>query len=146
MTTRDRVIAEARALLGVRFRHQGRHAVHGLDCLGLLLVVAERSGLTIAGQPARALDACDYGSRPDAMRLQATLEQALCLRTGSAQPGDVLLLKIQGAPQHLALVSDYPQPGALGMIHAYALARRVVEHRYDDAWQQATHAIYYFPA
>lgn len=44
MTTRERVLAEARALLGVRFMHQGRMAEHGLDCLGLLLVVAMLSG------------------------------------------------------------------------------------------------------
>ena len=31
------------------------------------------------------------------------------------------------------------------MIHAYAPARKVVEHRYDSAWQKATQAVYRLP-
>lgn len=145
MTTRDTAVAEARALLGVRFRHQGRDARYGLDCLGLLLVVAERVGLRFGGVAPMALDRRDYGSRPDTALMQATLETYLARRVDGPCPGDVLLLKVEGVPQHLALVSDYPQAGVLGMIHAYAPARAVVEHRYDAAWQAATHAAYRLP-
>ena len=111
MTTRDAAVAEARALLGVRFAHQGRHAQHGLDCLGLLLVVAERIGLLFDGMGAMALDRRDYSSRPDAMLLKAQLNTWLLPQWDAPEPGDVLLLAIHGEPQHLALVSDYPQAG-----------------------------------
>ncbi len=145
MTTRETVVAEARALLGVRFAHQGRHAAHGLDCLGLLMVVAERAGLRFGAVLPGALDQRDYGSRPDAVMLKARLDQWLMPRKGTAQPGDVLLLDIQGEPQHLALVSDYPLAGEVGMIHAYAPARKVVEHRYDAHWRQVTRMVYRLP-
>lgn len=140
MTSRDAVIAEARALLGVRFAHQGRHPAYGLDCLGLLLIVAARTGLLPADSGAEAVRA-DYSSRPDGAYLMGRLDHWL-VRQERARPGDVLLLDIHGEPQHLALATDYPTPGALGMIHAYAPARKVVEHRYDATWQQATRAIY----
>lgn len=140
------MIAEARALLGVRFAHQGRHAQHGLDCLGLLMVVAEKVGLRLGGQCATALDRTDYGHRPDSVQLQARLAQWLLPRTGAPQPGDVVLLAVEDAPQHLALLSDYPQAGELGMIHAFAPARRVVEHRYDATWQAATRGVYAVPS
>lgn len=145
MMTRDSVIAEARALLGVRFTHQGRHVEHGLDCLGFLLVVAQRAGIHFNGTMPEALDQTDYGTRPDAVMLKAKLDTWLQPCAGDAEPGDVLLLDIQGIPQHLALVSDYPLPGECGMIHAYAPARKVVEHRYDDVWKKATRAVYALP-
>lgn len=52
------------------------------------------------------------------------------------------MLKIDGVPQHLALITDYPMPGEMGMIHAYAPARKVVEHRYDPQWRRQTYAAY----
>jgi hypothetical protein len=33
-------------------------------------------------------------------------------------------------------------PGEMGMIHAYAPARKVVEHRYDPQWRRQTYAAY----
>jgi cell wall-associated NlpC family hydrolase len=137
MTTSDALIASARALLGVRFAHQGRHSAHGLDCLGMLLVAAERAGIVIGGQSPLALSTPNYGTRPDTAMLRAELERWLA-PVAEAQSGDVLLLDVQGDPQHLALVTDYPQEGELGMIHAYAVARKVVEHRYDAGWRKAT--------
>lgn len=143
-TTREAVVACARALLGVRFRHQGRSAVHGLDCLGFLMVVAEGADVTFGGLPPASLDETDYGTRPDAAALKAKLGQWL-VPVEVAQPGDVVLLEIQGEPQHLALVGDYRQAGELSLIHAYAPARKVVEHRYDESWRRATWAIYQLP-
>ena len=144
MTTRDAIVARARELLGVRFMHQGRHAAHGLDCLGLLMVVAEGCGIRFGEMRPAQLDRRDYGARPDAAMLEALLKQWLTPVTQAA-PGDVLLLRVQGRPQHLAVVTDYPQAGEFGMIHAYAPARRVVEHRYDAAWRSATQGIFRLP-
>ncbi len=144
MTLATMMVAEARRLRGVRFRHQGRHHEYGLDCLGLLVVVGSRCGITLAGQSPHMIDRRDYSSRPDTVMLREQLGRWLRPVT-QPQPGDVLLLDILGEPQHLALVSDYPHPAALGMIHAYAPARQVVEHRYDTAWQAATRCIFRLP-
>lgn len=138
----ERMIAAARAHLGVRFTHQGRHRGEGLDCLGLLLVSAEQVGMAFDGVRAMELDDRAYGARPDTARLERKL--ATVLRpVHEPQPGDVLLLRVEGRPQHLALVSDYPQ--ALGIIHAYAPARKVIEHRLDAQWRANIHAIFRLP-
>lgn len=129
-----RIIACARTFVGVRFAHQGRSPATGLDCLGLLMVSAEAAGIRLQGLRPLALDDRQYGTRPDTVHLQAMLEQHL-QRVEYPAIGDVLLLRVDGRPQHLALVSDYPVEGELGMIHAYAVARRVVEHRLDATWR-----------
>lgn len=145
MTTAGEVIACARRFLGVRFAHQGRSA-EGLDCLGLLIQVAAELQLEFGGQGARALDVPQYGARPDTVFLKRKLDEHLAsLTLQELAPGDVVILKIEGSPQHLALISDYPMAGELGMIHAYAPARKVVEHRYDAHWRKNSYAAYRLP-
>ncbi len=144
MDQRAQIVACARAHLGVRFAHQGRHAATGLDCLGLLLVSAEAAGLSLRGLCPASLDDRQYGARPDTNYLQAMLGQHL-LPVQQPAFGDVLLLRVEGRPQHLALVTDYPAEGELGMIHAYAIARRVVEHRLDAVWRANIAQVYRLP-
>ena len=42
----ERVLAEARALLGTQWRHLGRSET-GIDCIGLVLVAAARAGIVL---------------------------------------------------------------------------------------------------
>lgn len=144
MDRRAKIVACARAHAGVRFAHQGRHAATGLDCLGLLLVAAEAAGVRLQGLPPIALDDRQYGARPDTDYLQRMLARHL-QPVAHPEFGDVLLLRVEGRPQHLALVTDYPAQGELGMIHAYAIARRVVEHRLDEAWRANIAQVYRLP-
>lgn len=145
MKTADTLIACARQLIGVRFVHQGRTA-DGLDCLGLLLVSATRAGVTINSLPAATLDVPQYGMRPDTKLLRQTLDRYLIpVARDALRAADVVLLKVDGIPQHLALLTDYPLQGELGMIHAYAPARAVVEHRYDVYWKTQTYLAYRLP-
>ena len=140
------VIAQARSLLGVRFLHQGRDAEHGLDCLGLLLVVAANMGICFGGKHPLEIDVPNYRTKPDTDFLQAQLARHLLpVSRLELRASDIILLEIDGQPQHLAVLSDYPVPHALGMIHAYAVARKVVEHRYDAYWRKATRAAYRLP-
>ena len=145
MTDRHAIVACARQLIGVRFAPQGR-SVSGLDCLGLLLATATRAGLRFEQKPVASLDVVSYGMRPDTALLQAKLDHFLMpIPPVKIEPADILLLRIGGLPQHLAIVSDYPMAGEFGMIHAYAPARKVVEHRYDAAWRRDTHTAYRLP-
>lgn len=145
MTTACEVIACARTLIGVRFTHQGRSR-EGLDCLGFLIHIAQDLCLQFGGQSALDLDVPSYGARPDALLLKEKLDALLTpIALGALQPADIVLLRIDGVPRHLALISDYPIADELGMIHAYAPARAVVEHRYDPEWKRATYAAYRLP-
>lgn len=145
MTTASEVIACARRSVGVRFAHQGR-GPHGLDCLGLLIHTAQALGLKFDGKPANELDVPQYGARPDVRFLKMKLDAHLVpIAREEVRVADIVLLKIEGSPQHLALISDYAMPGELGMIHAYAPAHHVVEHRYDAHWRANTYIAYRLP-
>lgn len=142
MTTAGSIIAVARGYVGVRFAHQGRTR-DGVDCLGLLIAVADECGLTFGGKPASALDVPQYGVRPDVRMLKAKLDAHLIpIAPREVREADIVLLKIDGSPQHLGLIADYPMEAEFALIHAYAPARCVVEHRYDKDWQRATYGAY----
>jgi cell wall-associated NlpC family hydrolase len=131
---RDQIVATARSYLSVRFRHQGRVRA-GLDCVGLVIRVAHDLGLS-------DFDATGYSRMPDGVRLQATMEEQMA-RVTDYRPGDVLLMRFEQNPQHVAIVGDYLY-GGLSIIHALATARRVVETRLDDVWKARIVAAYQF--
>lgn len=103
--------ARARALVGTRFRAQGR-SVAGLDCVG---VIAATFGLEGVRR--------DYALRGDH---HAAMEQALgehFRRVPATQlrVGDAMLLRASADQLHLAVRTD------AGFVHAHAGIRRVVE-------------------
>jgi hypothetical protein len=145
MTNACDVIACARRFSGVRFMHQGR-SVAGLDCLGLLVLTARTLGLSFGGNAVDTLDIPNYGTRPDVVLLKHKLDTHLtAIPLDAVSEGDVVVLKVDGLPQHLALITDYPMQGELGMIHAYAPARQVIEHRYDVQWRRQSYLAYRLP-
>ena len=145
MDQRQQIVACARHYIGVRFQHQGR-SLAGLDCLGLLFLTAASVGVKLRGQAVRTIDIPDYGRKPDTVLLREKLAMYLQpIPLAEAEMADVVLLNVQGSPQHLAILSDYPSADALGMIHAYASSGKVVEHRYDAVWQRQSYAAYRLP-
>jgi hypothetical protein len=108
-------VERARSVVGVRFRRQGRGA-DGFDCVGL---VGWAHGVAV---PA------DYPGRSgDAARVVAVLVEAGFAQVEQAAAGDVLLLRSGPGQLHLGLSTGG------GVIHADAVARRVVERR-DVPW------------
>lgn len=145
MTLRDEIVAHTRRYIDVPFVHQGR-GESGVDCLGLLLMVAQKAARRFEAQQVTEIDVPTYGYRPDTVLLKQKLDRFLVpIPAKELMPADVVLLKVNGSPQHLAIICDYPMEGELGMIHAYAPARAVIEHRYDRAWRQDTYAAYRLP-
>jgi len=112
----DAIVARARALIGTRFRFQGRDSA-GLDCVGLV---------------GRAYDAddlpADYGWRGSADRWIALLDARLARCPPPPAVGDVLLLQAGPGQLHLGIWSGS------GLIHAHAGLRRVVETPGPPAW------------
>lgn len=121
MTTRADVVSAARSCLGVRFRHQGRLPEHGLDCAGLVLHVCRQLGVPVEDQQ-------NYSHCPDHRLLTWVLHQHLIpISLHDVQPGDVLRFLSGRDPVHLGIATD------IGVIHAAALHRKVVEHRLDNS-------------
>lgn len=135
------VVRVARGWIGTRFCHQGRHKASGgraggCDCLGVLVGVASELDLrSVDGAPLARFDVRDYGHIPDGERLRYTLDALLQpVPVDNITAGDVLLMRFERSPQHVAIVSDHAQ-GGLGVIHALAAMRKVVEHRLDAQWR-----------
>jgi NlpC/P60 family putative phage cell wall peptidase len=139
MATRQDIVTEARAWLGTRWMHQQSLKGQACDCIGLVKGVAIGAGLVPADFATRAevTQFSGYGRRPDG-RLIVALDLFLDRVTAKPEPGDVLLMRFDKTPQHVAIVSD------IGIIHAHATARRVVEHRLDEVWSQRIVAVYRF--
>ena len=88
--TRQDIVREARSLLGVPFRHQGKSADTGVDCRGLLLVVGERLGRQLIGEYRD-----NYARDPDPVEFRQALETEFELLPSivDAKPGDVFLIR-----------------------------------------------------
>ncbi len=143
------IIEEAHSWLGTRFKHQGRvkksdFDLGGCDCLGLIIGVAE--SLNIHALNAVPLKLFDQNTYPKLLTSNILLEQLDQLLTRveieNMQPGDVILLKINSWPQHLAIiVSVDPE---IIIIHSYIQARRVVKQHLPKIWFEKIIAVYRF--
>ena len=119
---KHRVAERARALVGTRFRPQGRKPEHGLDCLGLVAVAAE---LPAEMLPERYTMRSEVSEQALALTFEARVGR---IEPGQAGEGDVLLVRA-GAGQHHFLVLT----GA-GFVHADARQGRVVERPGPSPW------------
>lgn len=96
----DQIAAEAEEWIDTPFRWQGAVKGKGCDCKGLIAGVARACGRAEADS-VEAL-AGDYSTHVPVPRLKAGLAR-LFDRVDERQPGDVLLLRMGGAAQHLAI-------------------------------------------
>jgi lipoprotein Spr len=112
--------ARARALVGTRFRAQGR-GEGGLDCVGVVLATFDLPPDVVRH---------DYQLRGDHL---PEIRKALgvhfrSLPRSQAQAGDVLLLQAGTRQFHLAVRTEQ------GFVHAHAATRRIVEAPGDPDW------------
>jgi cell wall-associated NlpC family hydrolase len=129
--TPEQIIAAARECIGTPFAHQGRILGRALDCAGVAVHAASR--WHTADEPAA------YGRLPNNSMLETWLErQPFLLRADSPLPGDLLLMRFSGDPQHLAICAGDT------IIHAYEAAGKVVEHNLDDKWRRRIARVYRF--
>lgn len=113
-------VGRARALVGVRFRPQGRSVDQGLDCVGL---AAAACSLSVETVPA------DYRMTGSANghRLIAGMARAF-RKVRVREPGDLLLMRPGQDRWHLGVWTGS------GMVHADLRLRAVVETPGEPAW------------
>jgi cell wall-associated NlpC family hydrolase len=122
------VVNEARSYVGTRWVHQGRSR-DGIDCAGLVVEVA------------RVTHGSTFDVRDYAPQAQDETMLAMCtslmdrVPLPEIQPGDVVVIRYDNQ-RHIAVVGDYPAPGALSLIHASSKFGKVVEHRLDSVWRR----------
>ena len=180
MITKTDIVSMAREYKGVPYRHQGRSTETGVDCAGLLALIAGRIGLEYPenftkgkklkgkgkepkglfkapksknSKYGRSIKNLRYTRNPETFELQSTLDLVLNpISLQEVQPGDVLLLKIDIVPQHVAIVGGYKH-GGLSMVHAYSRIEsrtgkqigKVVEHRFAKIWLPRVIQAYQIP-
>lgn len=111
------IVAAARAAVGTPFRLHGRDVRQGLDCVGL------------AALALRCAAPDGYRLRTgDAAAVASQLRAAGLAEVADAAPGDLLLCRSGPGQLHLAIRC------AQGIIHADAVARRVVERPGPMPW------------
>ena len=114
-------VERARALVGTRFRAQGRNAETGLDCVGLTLAVF--------GIPAIAVrrDYALRGSHKHELCQQA-LRFFRRVSNTAARPGDLVISECASDQLHLSICAPS------SFVHADARLRRVVETPGRPSW------------
>jgi lipoprotein Spr len=116
------IAARACALVGARFRPQGRSPEHGLDCVG---TAALACGVASDRLPR------DYALRSQAL---VEIEHQLCdlgcrpVVGHTLQLGDVVVCRTGPAQFHMVIITPF------GFVHADAALRRVVERPYPIPW------------
>lgn len=133
--TYSRIIEEAHSWIGTRFKHQGRIKISskdkgGCDCLGFIM------GLGFKTKHGNDLKEFDQQVYPKLITSNALLEQLdlLLEQTDEMALGNILLIKINNWPQHLALVVE-TNPEIV-IIHSYLQARGVVKQRLPERWKR----------
>lgn len=120
------LVSEARKLLGVPYAHRGI-SKRGVDCIGFVALSLQNAGAMVPEFPA-------YGMWAQTGQITTTLHNyAIEVQPEQLEPGDIMLFKIGGVEQHLALFCE-----GGNMIHVLAMAGgnrgNVVEHAITVSW------------
>ena len=122
--SKDHVVHLARGFLGVKWKHQGRTSEHGIDCVGLPVMVGQLMNLW---EPIPA----QYPRRPDGTFVKNFREHLVFVRPSDRQDGDVLVFSEGGHPCHCGISSTMNNEPSV--IHSHAGMRKVVEQTLDSA-------------
>lgn len=134
------LVAAARSLRGVRFVHRGRTR-RGLDCAGMVKVAYQICGVELADFVLYAKEPSAHGPGLTAYMVQALGDPVAVgpVRAGQLQVGDVLVMRFEVEPHHVAIVTDYPF-GGFALIHACGHNKKVIETRLaPDMVKRITH-------
>lgn len=129
MTREERIVVEARGMLGMECRYRGAsRAARGIDCAEFVVDVGAAAG-AIVPTGANKFRAKAIRQDPRPVLLQY-LDVA-----GDREPtnGSVVVFLYGRYAHHLAIAAD--GAGGPTMIHAFDKAGRVVENRIDTFWK-----------
>ena len=101
IATPQAIVTEARKYLGVPYKFGGRDTQTGLDCVGLLLLVARPLGLL------RDVDVPEYGRVMDPTVAFPLLRRVMDeIPVRQARTGDVCIIGLRGTPQGVVIISN----------------------------------------
>jgi NlpC/P60 family putative phage cell wall peptidase len=132
MSKIDQFIAEVRTWIDTPFMHAGRVKGIGVDCVGILACSARTVGLM-------DYDNVNYSpASVDSEFLISELQRFTDpVPPEQRQPGDVLLFRVKGRPQHTGVLVT---PSTF--IHAYQSAGKVCESELNAVWLRNLAGVY----
>jgi cell wall-associated NlpC family hydrolase len=130
------IITKAREYLGTPFHHQARVKGKGVDCAGLLVLVARELGADVIDDTTY-----DHDPHPETLKRYLASQPFLVeVLISHRQIGDMVLMDLKdtknGRGHHLALLTD------IGILHAYAPAHKVVETTLDYNLERGIVGVY----
>ncbi|MFZ0739057.1 MAG: hypothetical protein WAM96_18315 [Candidatus Acidiferrales bacterium] len=146
---------KAREFLRTPFAHQGRIKRHGIDCVGLPILVASELGLIdTSGSPFTPTMYGNYPRQPSSdIVLEACRRHLIEKKIEDMRPGDVLAILNPRWICHSAIVGEFR--GALTLIQAYGTGNirkpaprgteMVVEHGIDFKWRRRIRGCFSYP-
>lgn len=138
MVTRSEIVSEARTYLNTPWRHQGRTRGQGVDCAGLVVLIANKYNLA----DDHAYNNIDYPRRPNGTFVGYFRKYATAKSPALARDGDILVFSEGRHPCHVGIRTTFR--GQPGVIHAHATARKVVEQTLESAVSTVGHPVYCF--
>lgn len=147
MATRSEIVAEARRWIDTPYMPQARLRGVGVDCGGLIGGVAVAVGIVRLDWWQREFDPMHggYSRMPSGDTLRTICDRFLMpIERCDVAPGDVVLMRFESDPQHLAIVADYAH-GGLSVVHALNRVGAVREHRLSAVWLERVVGAYAFP-
>jgi NlpC/P60 family putative phage cell wall peptidase len=144
--SRQAVVAEARTWLGTPYAHQQMCKGAGVDCGMLVGGVAIGAGvITPEFWRARFATFQGYARMPANGMLERICRSFMSVKPlAEMEPGDVLVMRFEREPHHLAIVADHPA-GGFSIIHALAKPGEVVEHGLDFKWRARVMSCFAMP-
>src|ERR1044071_9022478 len=105
---RAHLVATARQYIGTPFADQGRVKGLAVDCVGLVLSVAEDCGMhDIFDRPLLRSDYGNYSAQPMGDFVHQEVARRLIPKPiEQMQPGDILTLRVPTEPCHVAFISE----------------------------------------
>src|ERR1700736_4742775 len=99
----EQFVADARALEGVRFLHQGRDPATGIDCINAPRYLVEKQGVKLPED----FDYGPYSQEPDGARILATMQKHLIeITPEEARAGDLYLFAFRRQIRHIGIRLD----------------------------------------
>lgn len=141
MLRADAIVAEARRWVGTPWRHQASVKGVGCDCAGLVRGVALNLGLADLDEAhPEAERFLNYSRNPQPRKMLGALNHFMHrVRPDAMQAGDVLLMRFDRDPQHLAILTD-----AGTIVHAASAYGAVAEHRLSSDWRARVTGVWRF--
>lgn len=121
--------------IGIAFKDHGRDR-SGIDCWGLVrLVMAEQFGIALPSFIGEYKNTCESTAIAELVERESPKWTAVL--TDDVQPGDVVILRLRGAPCHVGI--------ALGddrMLHVEAGIDSTIENYKNLRWKNRLHGFY----